>query len=195
MSRTAVVGAGIAGLAAAREIVLAGGDAVVFESDARVGGRIKTVRRGGFTFDSGAFIYLGSYRQATEMMRAVGLEAQMAKVPANGAMPRDGRLHFLDLSKPVRAVAGTRYLSVADKLRLSKLMFQLARHWKDLNYEDASGVAAIDTDTVESWCGRDCDPPRGRHAPCRRCERSTRPRPQALPARRSRTRGRDRNRR
>jgi len=153
--RTAVIGAGVAGLAAAREIVKAGGEAVVFEAEDRVGGRVKTVRRNGFQFDVGAFIYLGSYSQATAAMRELGLEAQMAKVPANGAMPRDGKLHHLDLSKPVRAVGGTKYLSIADKLRLGKLMWQLARHWKDLNYEDASGVAKIDTDTVESWCRRE----------------------------------------
>jgi len=152
---TAIVGAGIAGLAAAREITQAGGEAVVFEADDRVGGRIQTIRHDGFQFDVGAFIYLGSYRESTEMMRAVGLESQMAKVPANGAMPRDGRLHELDLSKPVRAVGGTRYLSTANKLKLTKLLVQLARHWKDLNYEDAAGVAQIDTDTVESWCRRE----------------------------------------
>src|SRR5436309_14652433 len=138
MTRTAIVGAGIAGLAAAREITQAGGQAVVFEADDRVGGRIKTVRRNGFTFDPGAFIYLGSYRQATDMMLELGLESQMAKVPANGAMPRDGRLHHLDFSKPVRGVGATKYLSAREKLKLGKLLFQLARHWKDLNYEDAS---------------------------------------------------------
>jgi len=155
MSRTAVVGAGIAGLAAAREITRAGGEAVVFEAADDPGGRIRTIRRDGFQFDVGAFIYLGSYRESTEMMRAVGLEPQMAKVPARGAMPRDGRLHELDLSKPVRAVAGTRYLSAANKLRLTKLLFGLARRWKDLNYVDASGIAQIDTDTVTSWCERE----------------------------------------
>jgi len=80
--RTAVIGAGIAGLAAAREITQAGGEAVIFEAADYPGGRIKTVRRNGFQFDLGAFIYLGSYAQATEMMRAVGLASQMAKVPA-----------------------------------------------------------------------------------------------------------------
>jgi protoporphyrinogen oxidase len=155
MNRTAVIGAGIAGLAAAREITRAGGQAVVFEAGDHPGGRIRTVRSHGFQFDVGAFIYLGSYRQATDLMRELGLESQMAKVPANGAMPRDGVLHHLDLSKPVRAVARTKYLSTADKLRLGKLLLQLARHWKDLNYEDAAGVARIDVDTVESWCRRE----------------------------------------
>ncbi|MFE3001694.1 protoporphyrinogen/coproporphyrinogen oxidase [Nocardia sp. NPDC059246] len=153
--RTAVVGAGIAGLAAAREITKAGGEAVVFEAADYIGGRIKTVRHHGFQFDVGAFIYLGSYHQATDMMREVGLTKQMTKVPAYGAMPRNGELHYLDLSKPVRTVGGTKYLSTANKIRLGKLIWQLARHWKDLNYIDASGVAQIDTDTVESWCRRE----------------------------------------
>jgi protoporphyrinogen oxidase len=154
-SRTAIIGAGIAGLSAARRIAQAGGEPVVFEANDRVGGRIQTIKRNGFTFDAGAFIYLGSYRQSTDMMRELNLDASMAKVPAYGAMPRDGKLHFLDLSKPVRSVGGTKYLSTANKLKLGKLMIKLGRHWKDLNYEDASGVARIDTDTVTEWCERE----------------------------------------
>jgi protoporphyrinogen oxidase len=153
--RTAVIGAGIAGLSAARHITQGGGDVVVFEAEDRVGGRIHTVRRNGFTFDRGAFIYLGSYQQSTAMMRELGLEASMAKAPAYGAMPRDGQLHFLDLSKPVRSVGATKYLSTANKVKLTKLLVKLGRHWKDLNYEDAAGIARIDTDTVEEWCRRE----------------------------------------
>jgi protoporphyrinogen oxidase len=153
--RTAVIGAGIAGLSAARRITQSGGEAVVFEAGDRVGGRIQTVKRDGWTFDCGAFIYLGSYAQATAMMEELGLQSSMAKVPAYGAMPRDGKLHYFDLDKPVRSVGGTKYLSAANKVRLAKLMIKLGRHWKDLNYEDASGVARIDTDTVEEWCRRE----------------------------------------
>lgn len=52
--RVAVIGAGISGLAAAREIVKQGGKAVVFESAGHVGGRVDTVSFDGFTFDPGA---------------------------------------------------------------------------------------------------------------------------------------------
>src|SRR5207244_289949 len=90
-----------------------------------------------------------------EMMRSVGLGGQMGRFPAYGAMPRDGKLNFLDLSKPVRTVAGTKYLSGASKLKLAKLMALLGRHWKDLNYHDASGVAGIDTETVSEYCRRE----------------------------------------
>jgi protoporphyrinogen/coproporphyrinogen III oxidase len=127
---------------------------VVFEADDRVGGRIKTIRRDDFVFDVGAFIYLGSYAEATQEMRDVGLEPQMHKFDAFGAMPRDGELNFLDLSKPL-SVLRTPYLSVRSKVKLAKLLTFLARHWKDLNYTDASGVAAIDTDTVATYCRRE----------------------------------------
>ncbi|ORV54418.1 hypothetical protein AWC05_17610 [Mycobacterium florentinum] len=153
-ARTAIVGGGIAGLAAARRIQQAGGTPVVFEAEDRVGGRIKTVRRGGFVYDVGAFIYLGSYAESTQEMLDVGLGPQMHKFNAFGAMPRDGELNFLDLSKPLSLVR-TPYLSGRAKLKLAKLLFFLARHWKDLNYADASGVAAIDTDTVTSYSRRE----------------------------------------
>ena len=152
--RTAIVGAGIAGLGAARRIQQSGGTPVVFEAEDRVGGRIKTIRRGGFVFDVGAFIYLGSYAESTREMRDVGLGPQMHKFDAFGAMPRGGELNFLDLSTPL-SLLGTHYLSGRAKLKLAKLLFFLARHWKDLNYTDASGVAAIDTDTVSTYSRRE----------------------------------------
>jgi protoporphyrinogen/coproporphyrinogen III oxidase len=131
-----------------------GASPVVFEADDRVGGRIKTVRRSGLAFDVGAFIYLGSYTEAAEEMRQIGLGPQMHKFDAYGAMPRDGKLNFLDLSSPLKTL-GTPYLSAAGKLKLSKLLWLLGRHWKDLNYADASGIAALDTDTVTSYCERE----------------------------------------
>jgi oxygen-dependent protoporphyrinogen oxidase len=152
--RTAIVGAGIAGLGAARRIQQSGGTPVVFEAGDRVGGRIKTIRRGGFVFDVGAFIYLGSYAESAQEMRDVGLAPQMNKFDAFGAMPRDGELNFLDLSKPL-SLLGTHYVSARAKVKLAKLLFFLARHWRDLNYADASGVAAIDTDTVASYSRRE----------------------------------------
>jgi oxygen-dependent protoporphyrinogen oxidase len=152
--RTAIVGAGIAGLGAARRIQQLGGTPVVFEAGDRVGGRIKTIRRDDFVFDVGAFIYLGSYAEATQEMRDVGLGAQMHKFDAFGAMPRDGELNFLDMSKPL-SLLRTPYLSGRAKLKLGKLLLFLARHWKDLNYTDASGVAAIDTDTVSTYSRRE----------------------------------------
>lgn len=52
--RVAVVGAGVAGLAAARTLKFLGHDAVVFEESTRVGGRVETLSLDGFVFDTGA---------------------------------------------------------------------------------------------------------------------------------------------
>ncbi len=157
-ARVAVVGAGIAGLTAAYRLKQAGHTPVVFESSDYVGGRIKSVRRGDFLFDIGAFIYLGSYQQSIHLMREVGLGSAMGPFDAYGAMPRDGQLNFLDFSKPLRTILGTGYISAGAKFKLLKLMRLLLRHWKDLNYEDASGIATIDTDSVRSYCERELGP-------------------------------------
>jgi protoporphyrinogen/coproporphyrinogen III oxidase len=155
---TAVIGAGISGLGAARRIKQSGRDVVVFEAEDRVGGRIQTIHRGDLTFDVGAFIYLGSYDGCVDTIKEVGLEPQMGRFDAYGAMPRDGELNFLDLSKPVRTVLGTKYVSTRSKLKLAKLMTLLGRRWRDLNYEDASGVAEIDVDTVTTYAERELNP-------------------------------------
>ncbi len=52
--KVAVIGAGMAGLAAARALVDAGHEAVVFEKSRGLGGRAATRRKDGFVWDSGA---------------------------------------------------------------------------------------------------------------------------------------------
>jgi predicted NAD/FAD-dependent oxidoreductase len=52
--KVAVVGAGVAGLGAARTLTEHGHEAVVLEKASRVGGRVSTVRIDGYVFDSGA---------------------------------------------------------------------------------------------------------------------------------------------
>ena len=151
----AIIGAGIAGLTAAFYLKQAGFDTRVFEANERVGGRIQSLRRGDFLFDLGAFIYLGSYFESVELMRELELDDQLDTFDAYGAMPRDGTLKFFDLNKPVRTILQTDYLSTPSKVKALKLFWMLLRHWKDLNYQDATAIAKIDTDTVQSYCERE----------------------------------------
>lgn len=58
MERIVVVGAGIAGLAAATLLAKDGHQVTVLERGARTGGRVGTVQRDGFTFDTGPSWYL-----------------------------------------------------------------------------------------------------------------------------------------
>jgi len=66
----AVIGAGIAGLAAAHDLRRAGYVPTVFEERDRVGGRIWTVRKGDFLMDLGTAVYLGSRRSSSNARRS-----------------------------------------------------------------------------------------------------------------------------
>lgn len=58
MSRVAVIGAGVAGLAVAGLLTRDGHEVTVYEKNSRVGGRAGTIERDGFRFDSGPSWYL-----------------------------------------------------------------------------------------------------------------------------------------
>jgi oxygen-dependent protoporphyrinogen oxidase len=98
----AVVGSGIAGLAAAWELRRSGIEVVVLEREPRLGGKIRTVRREGFVFEVGAESFLATKPEALALCRELGLEAELVVarpgpvyVWARGALhslPRETRL-------------------------------------------------------------------------------------------------------
>lgn len=71
----AIVGAGVAGLAAARALVDAGEDVTVLEARDRVGGRLHTVRddRAAHPVELGAEFLHGEATETTELVRSAGL--------------------------------------------------------------------------------------------------------------------------
>ncbi|GAB2773384.1 protoporphyrinogen/coproporphyrinogen oxidase [Amycolatopsis magusensis] len=118
----AVVGAGIAGLTVAHELRRAGLSVRVFEASGEVGGRMKSVRQGGYTIDTGAEqISAEGYRATWELLRRAGIPA--ADVPsirrAVGVW-RDGRTH-LTLSPESSA------LSLRARWELSRFLLQAKR--------------------------------------------------------------------
>jgi renalase len=70
--RVAVVGGGIAGLTCARELCLRGCDPVVFEADARLGGRCSSRSTRVGLFDDGAQCISGATRLAAHAVQAPG---------------------------------------------------------------------------------------------------------------------------
>jgi oxygen-dependent protoporphyrinogen oxidase len=91
----AVVGAGIAGLAAADELARAGLEVRVFEAGERVGGRMASDRRHGYVLDTGAeqVSDLG-YRATWELVDRVGIpRAEIPPITAPIALWHKGRAH------------------------------------------------------------------------------------------------------
>jgi oxygen-dependent protoporphyrinogen oxidase len=73
MGTVVVVGAGVAGLTAARDLVAAGHDVVVLESAPRVGGKLLCATVGGVTVDVGAEAMLNRRPEGVELARSLGL--------------------------------------------------------------------------------------------------------------------------
>ncbi|HEY8544060.1 MAG TPA: protoporphyrinogen oxidase, partial [Acidimicrobiales bacterium] len=84
MTDLAVVGGGIAGLAAAWEARRRGADVVVLEAADRLGGRLRTSPVAGVPLDEAADGFLARVPEATELCRAVGLGDDLVS-PATGA--------------------------------------------------------------------------------------------------------------
>lgn len=127
--RVVVVGAGIAGLAAARTLSQHGIHPLVLERSDAPGGRVRTDLVAGFRLDRGFQILLTAYPEAERMLdyRALDLRAFEP-----GALVRvDGRFHRVgdprrrpgDLPGTLRAPIGT----LGDKLRVLRLRRDVRR--------------------------------------------------------------------
>ena len=72
--RTAVVGGGIAGLAAARELAAAGDDVVLLEGSPEVGGKLRLAEVAGVTVDVGAEAMLARRPEGIDLATGLGLD-------------------------------------------------------------------------------------------------------------------------
>ena len=93
--RVAVVGGGIAGLAAAHELLLHGATPIVFDAGPRPGGKLQSADFAGMTIDLAADSFLARRPEAVQLCRELGLEgglepptATSAFVWARGALRR-----------------------------------------------------------------------------------------------------------
>ena len=94
-----IVGAGLAGLAAAKSLLAQGLQVVVLEADDRPGGRLKTDRFNGFLLDHGFQVYLTNYHSAGQILdlKSLGLKSFQP-----GAMVRFAN-HWHSVKDPLRS--------------------------------------------------------------------------------------------
>jgi oxygen-dependent protoporphyrinogen oxidase len=116
-ARIAVVGGGLAGLAAARALRAAGFEVVVFEAGAAPGGVVATSRADGFLREHGASSFLATPGGVAELAEQLGV----ALVPSPASAKRrwifvDGALRAVPTSP--RELIETDLLSLRGKLRL-----------------------------------------------------------------------------
>lgn len=96
--RVAVVGGGIAGLAAAWELTRAGAEVDLYEAGGRLGGAISTHQLAGVEFDAGAESFATRSRAVPELIEELGLQAEVVVPSSGGAW-----LQLPDLAAPLPA--------------------------------------------------------------------------------------------
>ena len=142
-----VIGAGLAGLTAARTIQRAGKHVVVLEASDAVGGRVRTDEVDGFLLDRGFQVMLTAY---PELRRQVNLDELDLRAFDPGALVwRNGKGHVV--SDPFRAPATIATSALApigtlgDKVRVAALRLRARRirHDELLRGNDISTIVAL----------------------------------------------------
>lgn len=131
-SRTAVIGAGYAGMAAAVELAAAGHTVDVYESSKILGGRARVVPFADETFDNGQHILVGAYTETLRLMQMVGADPAklLKRVPLRLEFPGEFLLIAPRLPAPLHLALGLLFASGItwrEKLAAIRLMRGLER--------------------------------------------------------------------
>lgn len=127
--RVAIVGAGLAGLNAARRLAAEGLAVTVFEAESEVGGRVRTERTDGFTLDRGFQVLFTAYPAVESALDTDSLDLR-AFPPGALICRRNHRSVITDpIRDPMRAIesAFSRDLTLGDKIRTLALRRRLRR--------------------------------------------------------------------
>jgi protoporphyrinogen oxidase len=141
-----VVGAGLAGLAAARRLALAGRSVVVLEASDGVGGRVRSDRVDGFVLDRGFQVLLAAYPEARAVLDFDAL--RLCSFEPGALVHADGA--FSTVSDPLRrpsSALATLRAPVGDLLTKTRVgaLGLLARAWP------ADGPAAGRDPSTAQW--------------------------------------------
>ncbi|MDW8389124.1 MAG: FAD-dependent oxidoreductase [Oscillochloridaceae bacterium] len=146
--RVVVIGAGVAGLAAARRLRLAGAQVTMLERAPAPGGRVQTLLIEGCRVELGAEFLADFYTRTLELVRELGLAGELRRIPRSAATLRAGRLYPL---WPGVAAALTPLVGPRHKVALSYLVGALARHRSQLDTHAFHKAYALDDRSVAEY--------------------------------------------
>jgi phytoene dehydrogenase-like protein len=129
-STAIIIGGGLAGLSAARQLHAQGIDFKLFEATERIGGRVKTEVVNGFRLDRGFQVLLTEYPEAKRWLDYKKLALKSFTPGALLLLPGGKKSHIGDPLRDFSSLLPTLFSSTGnlmDKLRILKLKTRLAK--------------------------------------------------------------------
>jgi oxygen-dependent protoporphyrinogen oxidase len=148
-----VVGAGIAGLAAAHTLRRGGQSVRILEASSRVGGRMTTDMLGGMPVDRGAQFLSSGYRVLSLLAAETGCSSLIHETSAIGVVVCDGVPRRLRVGNPVAPLTSG-LLGLRDLMTLGRESFRNLNSLATLELGDYSAWATFDDETVKTWSDR-----------------------------------------
>jgi protoporphyrinogen/coproporphyrinogen III oxidase len=138
-----VIGAGVAGLAAARYLSQAGLRVTVLERNPHIGGRMCTDIENGFAIDTATGFLANFYTHTLHVIHELELTHEMVPIQKGGVWFADAQAQRSRPSIP--------HLSLHSKLTLCKLLYPLLRHWRALDIHAFHKAHRLDTASVTEY--------------------------------------------
>lgn len=145
--RTAIIGAGPAGCAAAHLLFHRGRRVVVFERAPAVGGRTTTWRGDGFVVDSGASFFTDFYPTLRRLADELGLQDEVQPIARSTALACDGRIAELTVGS-VASFATYPFLGAAAKLKMALATAAATLRFRGLDLSRPETLAPLDDQSV-----------------------------------------------
>ena len=148
-----VIGAGLAGLAAAYELKNKGFTPTILEAAPKAGGRVIQQSVGSFQIDLGANYFLETYQTAKKLADGLGVPLKRTLHPVHSGIYRSGGFHGIyggnhlsSVYKTVRTMLSFQLLSPKGIWQIFKLTKMLRARQHALSLGDHSQIAELDTD-------------------------------------------------
>lgn len=155
MKKVAVIGGGIAGLGSAYLLQKYGCEVTVFEQQNRVGGRMQTFTKEGFTWDSGAQFMLSSYSYMMRLMNDLGLKVSSQPIPSiQGIVLSNNRISRAETFSPISFFRHPD-ISMSSKLKSWKLIKTIWQYRDYSDYHYPERMAPFDTKSLRVWADQE----------------------------------------